>query len=365
MAEDQQDQSQKTEEPTQKKLDDARKKGQGVTSREINHWFILMAAAILVTAFLPGVMGDIARALRPFIERPHTMHVGLAESQAGIGNLMLHVGSAVVIPVLLFIVAAFGAGFVQRGFSISAESIKPNLEKISPLKGAKRLFSLRSLMEFTKGVVKIVIVAAVGALTVLPELRNIELYSSMSILQLLDLLHSLVTRLLIGVCAVMTVIAGLDFFYQRFEFMKQMRMSRQEIRDEHKQSEGDPMIRARIRQLRQERARHRMIAAVPEADVVITNPTHYAVALKYDTATMSAPKCVAKGADRTAQRIREVAEEHEVTIVENPPLARSLFSSVDVDEEIPVAHYKAVAEIIGYVWRLKGKMRQNSGDTRP
>lgn len=365
MAEDQQDQSQKTEEPTHKKLEEARKKGQGVTSREINHWFILLAGAILVTAFLPGVMGDVARTIRPFIERPHTMQLGLPEAQAGISALMLRVGSAVLVPIGLFVVAAFGAGFVQRGFSASVEPITPKLEKISLIKGFKRLFSLRSFMEFAKGIAKIVIVAAVGALTVLPELDKIEQFSSMSILQLLELLHSLIIRLLIGVVAVMTVIAGLDFFYQRFEFMKQMRMSRQEVRDEHKQTEGDPMVKARIRQLRQERARRRMIAAVPEADVVITNPTHYAVALKYDTEKMSAPTLVAKGADRTAQRIREVAEEHEVTIVENPPLARALFAAVEVDEEIPVAHYRAVAEIIGYVWRLKGKMGQNSANPRP
>jgi flagellar biosynthetic protein FlhB len=163
--------------------------------------------------------------------------------------------------------------------------------------------------------------------------------------------------MLVGVCAIITVIAGIDFMYQKFEFQKSMRMSKQEIKDEMKQSEGDPMIKARLRQLRTERARKRMMAAVPDADVVITNPTHYAVALKYDIDEMPAPRLVAKGVDSIAQRMRKVAEENDVAIVENPPLARALHAGVQIDQDIPETHYKAVAEVIGYVWRLKGKSR--------
>ncbi|MHA1114018.1 MAG: EscU/YscU/HrcU family type III secretion system export apparatus switch protein, partial [Alphaproteobacteria bacterium] len=156
--------------------------------------------------------------------------------------------------------------------------------------------------------------------------------------------------------AVVSVIAALDYLYQRYEFTKSMRMSRQDLKDELKQTEGDPHVKARLRQIRMERARRRMMAAVPDADVVITNPTHFAVALVYDTETMAAPRLTAKGADRIALRIREVAEDNEVPIVENPPLARALYAGVDLDAEVPPEHYKAVAEVIGYIMRLRGEL---------
>lgn len=361
---DNQDQTQKTEQPTQKKLDDAHKKGQGVSSREVANWFMLMAGTIVVIAMAPGIMNDIGNSLRPFIEHPHLFALGEDDSQSGLGTVVREIMLSLIAPLAIFVVAALASGFVQRGFSFSFEPMKPELSKISPFKGVKRLFSLRSFVEFIKGVSKMAIVGAIGTMIIMPELDRIEELTTISPLQWLDRAHDLIARLLIGVCAIMTLIAGLDYAYQRFEFRKQMMMSRQDIKDEHKQSEGDPMVRAKIRQLRQERARHRMIAAVPEADVVVTNPTHYAVALKYDTDTMHAPKVVAKGADEVALRVREVAEEHDVPIVENPPLARALFAAVDIDQEIPLEHYKAVAEVIGYVWRLKGKMGQNGADAR-
>tara|TARA_R110002111_G_scaffold23592_1_gene52952 strand:- start:48 stop:596 length:549 start_codon:yes stop_codon:yes gene_type:complete len=171
-----------------------------------------------------------------------------------------------------------------------------------------------------------------------------------------NLLHALVSKLLFGVLAVVTIIAAIDFLYQRFEHMKQMRMSRQEIKDEYKQTEGDPVIKQRLRQVRQERARQRTMAAVPDASVIITNPTHFAVALKYELDDMEAPVLIAKGQDFLALKIREVAEEHDIPIVENPPVARALYANVEVDQEIPQEHFKAVAEIIGYVFRLKGKL---------
>ena len=357
---DNQDQAQKTEEPTQKKLDDARKKGQGISSREINNFFILLGAAILVIALAPGVMGGIARSLVAFLERPHTMAVAEADVQSGFATVLGAILSELALVFGLFIVAALCAGFLQRGFNISTAQLKPEFSKISPLAGVKRIASLRSIVEFIKGIAKMIIVGAAGAMVVMPELDHIGDAISMSVLQILAVIQNLVSRMLIAVVAIMAVIAGLDYMYQRFEFRKKMRMSRQDIKDEHKQSDGDPLVKGRIRQLRQERARRRMIAAVPEADVVVTNPTHFAVALKYSGETMAAPKLVAKGVDELAQRIREVAQANDVPIVENPPLARALFSSVDLDEEVPVEHYQAVAEVIGYVWRLKGKMGQNA-----
>jgi flagellar biosynthetic protein FlhB len=361
---DNQDQSQKTEEPTQKKLDDAHKKGQGVSSREVANWFMLVAGTIVVIAMAPYIMNDIGNSLRPFLERPHLLTMGEGDEQGGLATVVREIILSLLAPLGIFVVAALASGFVQRGFSFSFEPMKPELSKISIFKGAKRLFSMRSLVEFLKGVAKISIVGLIGTMILMPELDRIEDLISISPLQWLDRAHDLIVRLLVGVCAIMTVIAGLDYMYQRYEFRKQMMMSRQDIKDEHKQSEGDPLVRAKIRQLRQERARHRMIASVPEADVVVTNPTHYAVALKYDTETMRAPKVVAKGSDEVALRVREVAIEHDVPIVENPPLARALFGAVEIDQEVPLEHYKAVAEVIGYVWRLKGKMGQNGADAR-
>ncbi len=355
MAEDQ-DQSQKTEEPTHKKLEDARKKGEAPASKEVNNWIMLLAGSIVVVALGPGLAGELARALVPFIEQPHLFVLDADGAGSGVGQVAARVAGILAAPIALLVLAALGTGLIQRGFVISAEALEPKLEKISVVKGVKRLFSLQSLAEFLKAVAKLAIVTAVAGAVLWGDRGMLDALTTMDPADLMSTLHRLLTHLLIAVCAIVTLIAGGDFLFQRMQFIKRMRMSRQEIRDELKQTEGDPHIRARLKQLRAERARRRMMAAVPEADVVITNPTHYAVALQYEMATMEAPKLVAKGVDAVAERIKKTAEENDVPVVENPPLARALFAAVDLDEEIPVEHYKAVAEVIGYVWRLKGKM---------
>ena len=234
--------------------------------------------------------------------------------------------------------------------------IKPELKKISLISGAKRVLGSRAVIEFIKGMLKLSLVAIVAFTMALPVLMDIELFPMRSIEATLDRMYLVVLMLMAGTIAVMTAIAGLDFAYQKYTNHQQMKMTKQEVKDEHKQQEGDPLVKSRIRQLRMERARQRMMASVPKADVIITNPTHYAVALEYKMDSMPAPKLLAKGVDEVAQRIRNVAEEHGVPIVENPPLARALYATVDLDEEIPEEHYKAVAEIIGYVMRLKGQL---------
>ncbi|MFQ5784675.1 MAG: flagellar biosynthesis protein FlhB [Alphaproteobacteria bacterium] len=350
------DKSQKTEEPTPKRLDEARKKGEVAVSREVNHWFMLLAVSIVMLAFAPTLMGRIAGRMSAFLGKPHAIRV---DSDSLIETATKVIGGVLwdMTPMLVVLVgAALAAGLAQNGFVVSAEKIKPKLEKLSLVKGFGRLFSARTVVELAKSIFKLAIVAAVAVALLVPEFGRITSASALDPLQFLHLLWLLTLRLLGGVCAVVTLIAGIDFLYQKFEFHKSMKMSKQEIKDELKQSEGDPMVKARLRQLRMERARRRMMAAVPEADVVITNPTHYAVALKYDTMTMDAPKMLAKGVDAVALRIRKAAEENAVPVVENPPLARALHAGVEIDDEIPEAHYKTVAEVIGYVWRLKGKM---------
>ena len=266
------------------------------------------------------------------------------------------IGSILALPALLLIAAALAASLVQHGFLFAPERLKPDLKKISPIAGMKRLFSLRSVAEFLKGLLKIAIVGTVAVLLMLPVISELPSVPDKSVADNLGMIHALAVRMLAGVVAVLALIAGLDFMYQRFEHSKKLRMTKQEVKDEYKQTEGDPHVKARLRAIRIERARQRMMQAVPEADVVITNPTHYAVAIKYDVEEMPAPKVVAKGVDQLAERIRAVAEEHGVPIVENPPLARTLHAAVDLDEEIPAEHYRAVAEVIAYVMRLKGRL---------
>ncbi len=347
------DDSEKTEDPSQKRLDDAREKGQVASSREVNHWIMFLAAAIFLMGLAPPMAEDISVALTRFIESAHTIEVTpntLADIVGGVlGDMML----AIAPTAALFIVAAFLAGIVQNGFLFSPEALKPSLDKISPIAGVKRMFSLKSIAEFAKGILKLVIVGSIAAAVVMPELAAIETFAGVAAGPLIERVTDLSSRMLLAVLSVMTAIAAADFLYQKWEHTKKLRMSRQDLKEEYKQTEGDPMVKQRLRQIRAERSRKRMIAEVPEADVVITNPTHFAVALKYDKIAMSAPMVVAKGVDKSALRIREVANENNVPIVENPPLARALYAAVGLEEEIPEEHYRAVAEVINYVWKLK------------
>lgn len=354
MAEEQ-DESQKTEEPTPKKLEESRRKGQVATSREVNHWFIIFGGALLLTMYAPTMLSGIRGTLTKFIAYPHDISVDAGNLQAVLTTLLSDLSVFVLVPMGVLVVFAIAGGLVQNGPILAPDLIKPKLEKISIMKGIKRLFSARSVMEFSKGILKVALVGMVAAMVVVPEFGRITQIPSYHITDLGDFIWTLAVRMIIAVFSVMTVVAGADMFFQKYKHNKEQRMSKQEIKDEHKQSEGDPMIKSRLRQIRMERARQRMMAAVPEATVVITNPTHFAVALKYEHEEMPVPVVVAKGVDAVALRIRGVAEDHDIPIVENPSLAQVLYASAEIDQEVPIEHYKAVAEIIGYVMRLKGK----------
>ncbi|MDJ0948662.1 MAG: flagellar biosynthesis protein FlhB [Alphaproteobacteria bacterium] len=349
------EQHEKTEEPTPRKLEEARKKGNVATSREVNHWFLILAATIALMIFVPGMFESIGAALSKVIAAAGTPASEDLAIMPVVRQMLIDIGIALAPLVILLLVAALGSGLSQNGFMFTAETIVPKLEKISIFKGVKRLFSVKSLVEFAKGILKIAIVGTVVILVLVPSLSSLDTTVSLVMPELLQLLRSTAMRVLIAVLAVMTVITVLDVLYQRMEHTKKLRMSRQEIKDELKQTEGDPHIKAKLRQIRMERARQRMMAKVPDADVVITNPTHYSVALEYDSDTMAAPRMVAKGIDALALRIREVAEEHDVPIVENPPLARALYATVELEQEVPPEHYRAVAEVISYVMGLKAK----------
>lgn len=349
------DHLQKTEEPTPKKLEEGRRKGQVAVSREVNTWLALLVGTLVLGLMAPGFMTDIRVTLLPFVESPHLFAIDPASAGALLSATFIEVLGALFFPLLFFFLVAMAGPVLQTGFVYSPKAIEPKTDKISPVKGMKRMFSARQLAEFVKGLFKISIVTAVGVATVLPALSALDIVPTFSIPDFLAALHGLVLNVLIAVVAVLFVIAIADLLFQRQQHHKQMRMTKQEVKEEFKQTDGDPTVKQRLRQIRQDRARGRMMQAVPEADVVVTNPTHYAVALQYRPAEMAAPKLVAKGADLVAQRIRQVAEEHDIAIVENPALARALFAAVELDADVPAEHYQAVAEVISYVWRLEGR----------
>lgn len=347
------DDSQKTEDPTSKRLDDARKSGQVANSREVNNLFMVMALTLSVAMFGSSIADDIKNMVLPFIEAPDQIPTDISHLQLLGWRFTTHLLMIGIVPLILALFAAFGASYLQFGLLWSAEHLMPSFDKISPFAGFGRIFSMRSLTEFLKGLLKIAIVGSVAASLLLPAIRDVHHLIGLEPVQILGVTKDLVVKLLFGVLAVVFAITIFDFFYQRFQHMRGLRMSRQELKDEYRDTEGDPLVKGRLRQLRMERAKRRMMAEVPKSDVVVTNPTHYAVCLKYDQATMSAPRVIAKGIDRAAQRIREIAKENDIPIIENPPLARGLHAAVELDQEVPPEFYKAVAEVISYIMKLR------------
>ncbi len=350
---DDQDPSQKTEDPTSKRMADSLKKGQVVTSQEVSSWFMIAVGTAVVAIFAPGMMTGVRQTVTKFLAQPHNIPMDAANLWQTMIAMGSDIFSILLVPVILFLTAAIASNLVQHPLVFSTQKLIPKPGKLSPIEGAKNKFSLKQIVEFAKGLIKVSLVGAVaGALIwprrdTLPQLMTIDLKGVL--LQIQD--H--IVTMLIAVVAVMAVVAFIDYLYQKYEHIKKLKMTKQEVKDEAKDSDGDPKIKARLRQIRMERQRQRMMAAVPEATVVVTNPTHFAVAMKYEGDEMDAPIVVAKGADETALRIRELAEQHDVPIVENPPLARALFASAELEQEIPIEHYQAVAEVIGYVMGLK------------
>ena len=349
----QHDDSQKTEEPTQRKLDEARKRGQVVTSQEVKHGFMLLGGLIVIVAFAPAASRELSARMGAFLGELHAVPVDAGSLMALLRTATGEIALIMLMPLLLLVLLAVAGSLVQHGPLLSAESLTPKLEKISVLKGLKRQFSLKAITEFVKGLAKIAIVAVVAGVIIVPEFAGIDQFTGLSVAAVMARIWVMAVKMMTAVLAVVAGIAVADYLYQRYEYYKRQRMTKQEVKDEFKQTEGDPIVKGRLKQIRLERARQRMMAAVPEADVVITNPIHVAVAMKYQPETMAAPRVVAKGLDDLALRIRAVAEENDVAVVENPPLARALHQAVEVDQDVPPEHYKAVAEVISYVFRLQ------------
>jgi flagellar biosynthetic protein FlhB len=351
------DKSQQTEQPTQRRLDQAAGKGDVVKSQEVTTFVVLLGGTLSIAIFGKSTAESFANMFRVFLEQPDQMPVDSHGIMLLFGVTVMHV-AILLAPVFALLVSMAVAGHVlQTGFVFSGERLKLDLTKLSPLSGLKRIFGLEGATNLLKGILKIAIVGTAVWTVLWPMRGQLGSLLDESTADLAADMTHLIIRIMIAALAVLAVVAVLDYSLQRYRFIQRNRMSKQEVKDEMRQTDGDPAVKARIRKVRIERSRRRMMAQVPEATVVITNPTHFAVALKYESGKMAAPICVAKGVDALALRIRAVAEEAEVPIVENPPLARALYASVELDEAVPPEHYKAVAQVIGYVMRLTGALR--------
>lgn len=346
------DTTDKTEDPTQKRLDDALLRGDVVKSQEVNNWFIIAGGTLVLMSFAGSMTDGLTTTLRGLIANSYRINMDGPALPGLFQKLGLEMIAAMAMPFLVLTLAALAGNLIQHRLVWTTEGLMPKFSKISPMAGFKRLFSKQSLASFAKGIVKLLLLGSVMVALMMPERDRMEGLVRTDPMALLPFTQTLALKLMGAVVALLGVVAAADYFFQYRTWFGKQKMSLQELKEEFKQSEGDPTIKGKLRNLRQQRSRKRMMAAVPKASVIITNPTHYAIALQYERG-MEAPICLAKGMDAIALKIREVAGKHGIPIVENPPLARALHATVDVDDPIPAEHYKAVAEVISYVMKLR------------
>lgn len=352
----------KTEPATAKKLSDARNKGQVAKSREIANGFGLLALFLIIKMWA----GNIGTQFLEVFSAIYNKIPELVVSWDGFGpqndigmifqNMLVQV---LIILAPIFIIAvlvAFVSDVAQVKWVIAKEAMKPQLSKLNPISGFKKIFSANAIVELIKSIAKIFILAYVSYSFLKDKIGYVFTLYDMPLMQAVNLVAEVIVDLGIRISAVYIVLAFVDFAYQKYKFAKDMRMTKQEVKDEYKQSEGDPKVKGKIRQKMQEASRRRMMQQLPTADVVITNPTHYAVAIKYDPDVADAPLVLAKGADFLAAKIKEIAKENQIEIVENKPLARMLYANVEVGQAVPPELYQAVAEVLAFVYKLQGKI---------
>lgn len=345
----------KTEKATPKKRQEARKKGQVAKSTDLPAALILLfvsASFLMLGDFYKSridvMFGGLFRNwLTMELTAENVMQLFLSITQQMLLMLLPIFAIVVVIGVI--------GNVIQFGFLLTGEPLKLKLEKLNPIEGFKRIFSMRSLVEFLKSILKVTIIGVLVYSTIMGEWDQLLILSSMSLEDIFAFTAGLTIKLGLEIGAVLAVLAFLDFLYQKYEHEKSLKMSKQDIKDEYKKSEGDPLIKGRIRERQRKMALQRMMQDVPKADVIITNPTHYAIALKYDATQMDAPTVLAKGVDHVALRIREIAKENGVITMENKPLARALYDRAEIGDVIPADLFQAVAEVLAYVYKLKGR----------
>jgi len=352
----------KTEEPTSKKLQDARKEGQVAKSKEITNAFELLAFFLLIYfwveymgTFFVGNIYDIYSQIPEYIK----MYDGSIQAKT-INVLFISAMSRILIIMAPFLLVGVGVSFLTNLLQVkwrpTTKPLKPKLSKLNPINGFKRFFSINSVVELIKSILKIGLIGYVVYSYLKKNMPPLFQFYDLSLNQGIMQIGMLVVNLGIRISLFYMIIALLDYIYQKVKFKKDMKMTKQEVKDEFKNQEGDPQIKGKQRQRMQEASRRRMMQQLPQADVVITNPTHYAVAIKYDPELYDAPYVIAKGVDYLAQRIKETAKEHHIEIVENKPLARMLYANVDVGSVVPPELYQAVAEVLAFVYHLQGKV---------
>ena len=348
------DKESKTEEATPKKLEDALEKGQTINSKELLNFVVLLGLALFLVCFFPFCWGKICMKLKISLE-----HAGdIMVTPYTVGKILKSLSNTIILYLsplfIILIILVILAKLIQQGTIVfSFETITPKLEKISLIQGFKRLFSIKSLLELLKGIIKLAIVGLFIYLIIMGEVKNLTLYQNFTVGEILNNLYQIIKQIMITVVVSVAVIAIADYFYQRYDYYQNLKMTKHEVKEEFKQTEGNPEVKKKIKSLMFEQAKRRIVDAVPKSDVVITNPTHFAVALEYDQKKMTAPTVTAKGKDLVALQIKKIAEKNSVPIVENRILAQNLYKDVEVLEFIPQEHYQAVAKIISYVYQLK------------
>ena len=352
----------KTEPATQKKLDDARDRGQVAKSREIANGFGLLALFLLIKFWI----GNLGKQFLEFFSDTYNKIPDIVTFRGGnlpINDMQLlfqnTILKVIVILAPVFIVAVlvtFLCEVSQVKLKIAKKAMEPKLSKLNPISGFKKIFSVNAVVELIKSIAKLLLIGIVVYSYVKDKWQLLFVLYDMPLMQALQLLCQMITDLGIRISAVYLILAFADFAYQKVKFAKDMRMTKQEVKDEYKQQEGDPKVKGKIRQKMQEASRRRMMQDLPTADVVITNPTHYAVAIKYDPEVADAPIVLAKGSDYLAAKIKEAAKEHHIEIVENKPLARMLYANVDIGQAVPPELYQAVAEVLAFVYKVQGKI---------
>lgn len=347
----------KTEKATPKKLQDARQKGQVAKSADLSPAFVLVSVFAVLMIFGSFMYDTFLRIMRESLMTYTRWDVTQENLSVMILQLLME-AAKIVGPVLgITLVIALAVNYMQVGVLFTTEPLLMKLEKLDPIKGAKRIFSLRSLVELLKSILKITAGILVVYTVLWDAKEEIVKLSLTSLEGVLSFAAAEAAKVGIYVGALLIILAAFDFFYQKFEHQKSLRMSKQDIKDEYKKSEGDPLIKSKIKERQRQMAMRRMMQEVPKADVIITNPTHFAVAIKYEAGTMAAPTVVAKGQDYVALKIKEIAKKNRVITMENKPLARALFSQVEIGQQIPEEMFKAVAEVLAYVYKLQGKVK--------
>lgn len=349
----------KTEQPTTRKRNKARQEGQVAKSQEVSSVCILMAALAIFVFGAGWMINNLAVVMIEIFQNFTTLNITEPNSfRTFTYTIFRHIFITLAPLLFALMVVGVAANIAQFGFLYTTKPFKPKLSKFNPIKGMKKFASLNSLIELVKAIAKIMIIGGVAYLALMGSIDELPGLMLLSLLDIMSFIGWAAFKIVFYVCLILLIMAMLDFTWQRYRHEKSLKMTKQEVKDERKNEEGDPQIKSRIRKIQYQRHNERMMEAVPEATVVITNPTHIAVALKFDAPTMSTPVVIAKGAGILADRIKRIAMRHDIPIVENKPLARALFRLVEVGSMIPVDLYRAVAEVLAYIYRLKNPARR-------